>query len=283
MNINFLIIYASCAITMTINASLFESVNQNIENPTEPQNTLTGKSLQNLPASTGPQPYHIDIITKTARNHAKQAEQLNTLYNQIDSSTPKAATAAVAELNYDQPLIDRSQPQTVYNPITFAHQDLILAENTLLAEKSNTQPVEQKQSLSKQLFNQIDENFPKTVHALSQTQDAISTTSKNVARASSQATSAFVKKINGIINAMLSKTITLTIKTRMGLISQASLGQVLTISIKHLLFTSSNIPENLKNKSTKSMNNFKKQIQYLAQQITNYNNTTIYKNPDAML
>ncbi|MBV8660916.1 MAG: hypothetical protein JO129_02115 [Candidatus Dependentiae bacterium] len=64
---------------------------------------------------------------------------------------------------------------------------------------------------------------------------------------------------------------------------KVTVAEVVAASIKKMMFNVFNLSESLGPNTDNSINNFKMQLQYLAQQIEIYNNTNIYTNPDQML
>lgn len=114
-------------------------------------------------------------------------------------------------------------------------------------------------------------------------ENSIKKTYQNFEQIYDKSTDTFTNELHDIFNKFIRKSVFLTLKHRMRFISYMSLSDMFVISVKHLLFALFNISENLTPRKNNALNNFRKQIQYLAEQIEKYNNTTIYKKPQAMI
>jgi hypothetical protein len=152
-----------------------------------------------------------------------------------------------------------------------------------IAESLSKKNESQKKEPKSFTLEPIEDKLSKFSKNSPEMKESITLSEKAFDHIHDKTTDEFVDKINNVFKKFIKKSLFTKLSPRMRLISNASLGDVLIISIKHLLFALSNIPEHFKSPKSNALNNFKMQIQYLAQQISNYNHTTIYKNPQAML
>ena len=68
-----------------------------------------------------------------------------------------------------------------------------------------------------------------------------------------------------------------------GYVTEISFADIVTDYLKDIIFDLSNLPHSIKMYEDTSFINLKMQIQYVARQIKNYNNKTVYTSPDDML
>jgi hypothetical protein len=96
----------------------------------------------------------------------------------------------------------------------------------------------------------------------------------------SEVTDKFMKDIYKTFVKLIKVSLTLTIRVQL---VQLSFADIIATSIQQLVFQLSNLSDNPATKDDNSIKKLKMQIQYLAQQIRNYNNKTIYTQPEQML
>jgi hypothetical protein len=207
--------------------------------------------------------------SSTPRIEAPRIEKRIELSAIIDPATTKRSTkhniaqlSAMAEINPEQA---RTQRKFI------ARSEITEPIERTMVKKPDVTPI------SKPIGN-LDFQNPKQA-----SDQPINFSEKGLEHIQDKTTDEFVGKLNNTFKKFITKTVLVTVRTRIRLISYLSLSDMFVVSIKHFLFAFSNIPEHFKSPKNNAFNNFRKQIQYLAQQISNYNSITIYKDPQAML
>ncbi len=185
-----------------------------------------------------------------------------------------------------------SGPQTGFqepNSITLA--DAIAFDESLTssyvkasADKENKSMSQKASEQFSNMKNKASEFKDKASEQLSRATDTASDVVDKASEEASILAEEITVKFKGYLNnqlfTMIKNSLHLSSNSRL---IQLSFAEVLAECLQQFAFQLFNISEHMGHNENSSINNFKKQVQYLAEQIQSYNNITIYSNPEKML
>lgn len=217
----------------------------------------------------------------SAENQTHDNPALQTTNNSANHYIPIQKLAALYEIELKNAPVRNHQAETIdatrQETIAGDTQNIFLHDNTTAEEIAHSQ--EESGAFTHQKFDETLKNQPQMVF------DSSSSKSSLNFNLSKKMTS----KVKGKFIDFLCDNILLLLKTNFSVsintnTNQISLKQIVIESVKALIFQLSNIPEKMINQEVNNNTKiFKMQLQYLSEQIQDYNEIRIYTNPEEML